>query len=81
MIRFIDTRDLNANVDLYHLQDDLYILSSHNNPISFLKDGCIIWYKHANEYRVYKLTESFDSASETIDEFLERLLSSISQNL
>ena len=79
MVKFIDVRPFDSKVDLINLIDNIYIVEAYNNPLSFLKKGAIIWQQLSSEYKVYELTESWDSSSESNSDFLKRLLGFINQ--
>ena len=60
MLRKIDEKPLNANVELSKIAEGVNLWKGQDNPWFYLQKGNLIWVERENHYDVYELTEAWD---------------------
>ena len=73
MLRQIDEKPLNANVELSRIAERMYLLKAQDNPWYYLQKGNLIWVERENHYDVYELTESWDRDEATEKTFIDNI--------
>lgn len=75
MVELVAVKSLDTHIKLKMLYDNVYM--SVNNFYSaslFLQQGCRIWIKYDTYYAVYRIRTSWDSGSESKEEYLDRII-------
>ena len=71
MLRKIDEKPLNANVELSKIAEGVNLWKAQDNPWFYLQKGNLIWVERENHYDVYELTESWDRNKATEEAFID----------
>ncbi len=62
LVKF-DEKPLNANAELVPISKDIYALKFEYNPLSFLCENSIIWFKNGDKFDIYRLTETLPTSN------------------
>ena len=73
MLRKIDEKPLNANVELSKIAEGVNLWKAQDNPWYYLQKGNLIWVERENHYDVYELTESWDRNKATEEAFIDNI--------
>lgn len=73
MLRKIDEKPLNANVELSKIAEGVNLWKAQDNPWFYLQKGNLIWVERENHYDVYELTESWDRNKATEETFIDNI--------
>lgn len=73
MLRKIDEKPLNANVELSKIAEGVNLWKAQDNPWFYLQKGNLIWVERENHYDVYELTEAWDRDEATREAFIDAL--------
>lgn len=73
MLRKIDEKPLNANVELSKIAEGVNLWKGQDNPWFYLQKGNLIWVERENHYDVYELTEAWDRDEATREAFIDAL--------
>ena len=73
MLRKIDEKPLNANVELSKIAEGVNLWKAQDNPWYYLQKGNLIWVKRENHYDVYELTEAWDRNEATREAFIDAI--------
>lgn len=73
MLRKIDEKPLNANVELSKIAEGVNLWKAQDNPWFYLQKGNLIWVERENHYDVYELTESWDRNKATEEAFIDNI--------
>lgn len=73
MLRKIDKKPLNANVELSKIAEGVNLWKAQDNPWFYLQKGNLIWVERENHYDVYELTESWDRNKATEEAFIDNI--------
>ena len=73
MLRKIDEKPLNANVELSKIAEGVNLWKAQDNPWFYLQKGNLIWVERENHYDVYELTESWDRNKATEKAFIDNI--------
>ena len=73
MLRKIDEKPLNANVELSKIAEGVNLWKAQDNPWFYLQAGNLIWVERENHYDVYELTEAWDRKEATREAFIDAL--------
>ena len=81
MVKFVGYKPLDIDVQLREIGDRIYI--TKNNFYSrtrHLQEGARVFLKNSNNYSLFKIIESWDNDKESHQDYIERLIKSISDN-
>lgn len=73
MLRKIDEKPLDANVELSKIAEGVNLWKAQDNPWFYLQKGNLIWVERENHYDVYELTESWDRNKATEEAFIDNI--------
>ena len=73
MLRKIDEKPLNANVELSKIAEGVNLWKAQDNPWFYLQKGNLIWVEREDHYDVYELTESWDRDEATEEAFIDNI--------
>lgn len=73
MLRKIDEKPLNANVELSKIAEGVNLWKAQDNPWFYLQKGNLIWVERENHYDVYELTEAWDKNKATEETFIDNI--------
>ena len=71
MLRKIDEKPLNANVELSKIAEGVNLWKAQDNPWFYLQKGNLIWVEREDHYDVYKLTKAWNKKEKTEEAFID----------